>query len=1092
VHRKPPFPARLGPYTLVEPIGHGAFGSVWFATDDSGRGAAVKIRRRGDANMDRRFLREFETMRLLRLSGVVPVHNAGIEDQWLWFSMDRVHGVPFHEAILDLPTMADRVERWISSSIELFDTLTALHEAGFAHRDVKPSNILVEPSGAVHMLDFGISRYFSASETMSRSDEILGTMPYMAPEQIANVPNSERVDLFAAGLMLYEALAGPRPAPSTPVGWISRICMDALPSLSTVHLEIPLGVSALVDRLLEVDPLARPTARQAAACLRAMKGRLHAPAAGPRTPFVSTGDWWHALEGCVGQKGSDVQILEGRAGSGRGRILEQIHRRALLDGIWTIHTRCEVTEVGGPLVQLLEAIIDGLDDSSLQQTAGDSGTFLRRWWPHLQLPGGSDDGSGGRSLAGVLSGLLHKVSQITRLLVVIEDLERVDTLTAGTLARIAEAAGPRLGFLITAEPRWKSPMSRRLVRELEKAGAQRTEMPALTAEVSNQIRASFADHRPTKGKGPKNRKPAKLAQYAAEAAHRAHARKRGTAAPRPDASLWPLAVLPGAIPAAVFMAVVGHIPDKVWVRHRPDGWLEPRNETVLGMARARLAKLPDAARALAETWTAQATQHPGSIAKLWLLAGDLERGRRSAAQAAVSAERQERYAEARRWLLVVDTIDPRAASEATAFQTAHTRARVELYTGSGAPRPDLIVAAEVEARTPEERQAALLLRAQHQRREGAVRSALVAALRVGSQAKGTMAAEALLVAVDCRLRLRQPAEAKTLLDRARAALKYVEDDRAVLIRMETDSWRGQLAYEKGDLLWCRAISEEVLRKAQQHGYEAGIGDAALRLARTHRLLGRRRRAEEFSRLAQSSFEACGDARLDAEASLVRAGLMVERGDPLGGERLLDDATRRVSALGLDHLLRVALRINLLVAIAKGDVAEASVAMKGLDLSDEETPAVLARWWRTRGDVERAAEVSAPTPGTYGHVAWLLESSRSALAADDSRTCRKAAREARHHALQRGFAELALYAKLLFYAADQRTSDDSWATLVNQAAETQWTETCLGALALDARRLSRNKSPAAQARWAALRARASELGYRPAVDEADGWLGTKST
>ncbi len=223
----------IGPYILGERLGSGASATVYLGHDAAGRPFAVKVRRRGQADMDRRFLREFESMRLLRVPGVVQVHQAGIDEDLLWFSMDRVFGRPFHDALSEEAYLVERVERTVHLGRQLCTILGALHDAGFVHRDVKPSNVLVDAGGDVHVLDFGIGRYFGDQDTLSHSGEVLGTVPYMAPEQLAGLPTDEKLDLFAAGLMLHEAIAGKRQRPLTTVGWIPRICLDRLPPLAT-------------------------------------------------------------------------------------------------------------------------------------------------------------------------------------------------------------------------------------------------------------------------------------------------------------------------------------------------------------------------------------------------------------------------------------------------------------------------------------------------------------------------------------------------------------------------------------------------------------------------------------------------------------------------------------------------------------------------------------------------------------------------------------------------------------------------------------------------------------------------------------------
>ena len=168
--------AKLGPYTLGQELGSGASATVFIAHDAGGRAVAIKARRRGQSDMDRRFLREFESMRLLRVPGVVQVHEAGIEDTILWFSMDQVFGQPFHGPIHALSRIDARVTTTIELGRRLCTVLASLHEAGFVHRDIKPTNVLVDDNNGVHVLDFGIGRYFGEQDTLSNAASCSGAM----------------------------------------------------------------------------------------------------------------------------------------------------------------------------------------------------------------------------------------------------------------------------------------------------------------------------------------------------------------------------------------------------------------------------------------------------------------------------------------------------------------------------------------------------------------------------------------------------------------------------------------------------------------------------------------------------------------------------------------------------------------------------------------------------------------------------------------------------------------------------------------------------------------------------------------------------
>ena len=112
---------RLGPYTIAELLGEGAHARVYLATHEDGRQQALKVVRTDDASTTRRFLREFESLRLLRVPGVVRVYNAGLEGERVWFSMDRVFGKYFHDELISEPYLPDRVERTTTTARQLME-----------------------------------------------------------------------------------------------------------------------------------------------------------------------------------------------------------------------------------------------------------------------------------------------------------------------------------------------------------------------------------------------------------------------------------------------------------------------------------------------------------------------------------------------------------------------------------------------------------------------------------------------------------------------------------------------------------------------------------------------------------------------------------------------------------------------------------------------------------------------------------------------------------------------------------------------------------------------------------------------------------
>lgn len=1086
-----PSGTRIGRYTLRELLGKGASASVYMAHDKAGRPFAIKVRRRGQAAMDRRFLREFESMRLLRVSGVVPVHEAGIEEDILWFSMNRVYGKPFYAALHEEQYLIERIERAIALGRRLLEILASLHEAGFVHRDVKPSNVLVDNAGGVHVLDFGIGRYFTDHDTLSRSGEVLGTVPFMAPEQLAGLPSGEKVDLFAVGLMLHEAVAGKRQRPLTTVGWIPKICLERLPALATLYRECPLGLSHLVEQLLAVDPRDRPSAREAATALAEV---VSGPPSQewPEPVWVDPGDWFSDLENALGNPGErrHVWVLNGPCGSGRRRAAEQLHRSALLQGMWALNLRARVDEVGGPLLDLLEQLLSGFDDTQLEAVVGDGADVLRMLWPRLPLPYPRTTGEPSTGhVVDALAEVFKRASEQRPLLLIVHDVEHIDGLSSRVLALLAEDSTENLALLLLHESRWQTATSSKLVSSLARIGGVVIDIPPLTEAARVDIVRALCPEEPATmvaGTTP---------QAAVEVGLQALARWRDEELPPPAPSLWPLPVRSAPIPVPVYRALVGRRAESgPWVSRRGDR-IALSGGTATRLARTRLHDLRKSAVALARTWheTLGRQADPGDLATLRLLAQDPTRAWEPAARAAIRAHGLGQHGEARRWLTLLETLrrPPRPDPELI-FALARAHAQVTLRTDAVAREGPIDQAAAV-ARTAEHHLDVSTLRAEYSLRHGDVRRALVTALRVGSattRAPPHIAVRALLVAIHCRIVLGQLPDAKRELERVDALLAERPHP---LLAVRSGTWRAELAFEEHDLLWCRALCQKNIRQAQRHGYERGEAFAASRLGQVLRLLGRRREAEHHTRLARDAFAATGDVYLDAETGLALATLLVERGEVLGARQQLDDSIRRIRGLHLTHLLPTSRRLTLQIATLQNDPSEASLALDGLEIersTDAELPAALIRWWRIRGDVERALKVAPPRrTDTYGHAMWRLERARAALVAGQTRLAAREASAGLDEATGLGFAELQVYGRVIGGVAGD-VDEETWVDVQRRATNSMWTELYLGALEMEARRGTRHNDPLARTSWRTLLARSQELGYAPGVAEAEGWLGAE--
>ena len=308
---------RLGPFLLKERLGAGGMGVVYRATHvESRREVAVKVlsaKAAGNKRIVARFARELEILKALKHPNIVRCFGGGRQGSEIYLVMELVDG----GSIAGLIRRRGRLswESTIDYALQVCDGLAYAHEWGIVHRDLKSANLLLTKEGQIKIADFGIARVqFGKKLTAAR--HTVGTMAYIAPEQIrGDPPISHRTDLYTLGCVMFEMLTGKLPfAAETMAQLIYQHLEEAPPHAATLALDCPVWLDALVNQLLEKDPLKRPhDANAVAMALREAKEKAASGAAVAQA--ASSGP--SALR--VGQEKSEVKEVRELLGKKKKR-----------------------------------------------------------------------------------------------------------------------------------------------------------------------------------------------------------------------------------------------------------------------------------------------------------------------------------------------------------------------------------------------------------------------------------------------------------------------------------------------------------------------------------------------------------------------------------------------------------------------------------------------------------------------------------------------------------------------------------------------------------------------------------------------------
>jgi WD40 repeat protein/tRNA A-37 threonylcarbamoyl transferase component Bud32/tetratricopeptide (TPR) repeat protein len=262
---------RVGRFELIEKVGTGGFGTVYKARDPQlDRVVALKVLRVGDmATQDQqdRFVREARNAAQLRHPAIVPVHEVGEHDGIPFIVSDFIAGVTLSDWLTGRTPSYRESARLIA---ELAEALHYAHEQGVIHRDVKPSNILLDADGRPHLMDFGLAKRDAGEITMTLDGEILGTPAYMSPEQASGEAHKVdgRSDIYSLGVILYLLLCGELPFRGNPRMLVHQVRNDEPRPPRRLVDTIPRDLETICLKAMAKEPARRyATARDLAADL---------------------------------------------------------------------------------------------------------------------------------------------------------------------------------------------------------------------------------------------------------------------------------------------------------------------------------------------------------------------------------------------------------------------------------------------------------------------------------------------------------------------------------------------------------------------------------------------------------------------------------------------------------------------------------------------------------------------------------------------------------------------------------------------------------------------------------------------------------
>ncbi|MGE5360733.1 MAG: protein kinase domain-containing protein [Bacteroidales bacterium] len=275
-------------YPIIRELGRGGMGVVYQAWDDE-LGLAVALKTilpdsgedpESARERERRFKRELVLARQVTHKHVVRIHDLGEINGVKYLTMPFIQGETLSAHMRRAGHLP--VARALRYAKQIVSGLVAAHEKGIVHRDLKPANIMIDGDDEIVILDFGLARSVSGITMATAAGTIVGTLDYMAPEQLSGSQVDQRADIYAVGLIVHEMLVGKRRSCESAIGELLQRAQVAPPSLRALDPQIPEAIDAIVARCVRPNPTERyQTSAELLADLDALDAEGYPPVARP-------------------------------------------------------------------------------------------------------------------------------------------------------------------------------------------------------------------------------------------------------------------------------------------------------------------------------------------------------------------------------------------------------------------------------------------------------------------------------------------------------------------------------------------------------------------------------------------------------------------------------------------------------------------------------------------------------------------------------------------------------------------------------------------------------------------------------------------